>query len=307
LKTLLQLHEEFLEHERIANRSATYVRALRYDCARCLKWLQDRHGVERAEQLTVAHIEAWAKHTTTRSTNRGLPIRPNSVAKQFQCDRAFLKWLSLRGVVPSSFVAAVPDIKLPRTLPTSVLTHQQMMRLLNSVNRTTPEGFQLSAMLEFLYSTGVRVAELLGLNIEHVDLKNRQAVIWGKGSKERIVPVGATAAKATEAYLKGFRPLAVREPMERALWLDQQGRRIPYHTFRRQLLDVAVRTKLSCNVTAHTFRRSFTTEMIRGGANPWLVRDVLGQVSVEALAPYIKLVITDLKKTLARCHPRERD
>jgi len=307
MKTFTQLHEEFLEHERIANRSTTYIRALRYDCARCLKWLSERHGVERPEQLTLAHLESWAKHTTTRVTNRGLPIRPTSVSKQFQCDRAFLRWMATRGLIPSGFVTAVPDIKLPQVLPTSVLTHAQMMRLIRAVNRSTPEGFQLSAMLEFLYSTGVRVAELLGLNIEHVDFSNRQAVVWGKGSKERIVPVGKTAIGATEAYVKGFRPLVARESSERALWLDQQGKRMPYHTFRRQLLEVAAKAKIPLKVTPHTFRRSFTTEMIRGGANPWLVRDVLGQASVEALTPYIKLVITDLKKTLARCHPRERD
>lgn len=307
MRTLLQLHEEFLEQARIANRSATYLRALRYDCARCLRWLRERHGVERAEQLAVAHIEAWAKHEASRLSNRGLPLRPTSVAKQFQCDRAFLQWLVARGLVPAGVGTAVPDVKLPRVLPTSVLTHTQMLRLFKAVNRTTPEGFQLSAMLEFLYSTGVRVTELLGLDIEHLDLSNRQAVVWGKGGRERIVPVGGTAATMTEAYLKGFRPLLAREPTEPALWLDQFGNRMPYHTFRRRLLDVAAKAMLPCHVTAHTFRRSFTTEMIRGGANPWIVRDALGHSSVEALAPYIKLVATDLKKTLVRCHPREKD
>jgi integrase/recombinase XerD len=296
-----------MEHARIANRSATYLRALRYDCARFLRWLRERQGVVRAEQLTVAHIESWARHTSSRPTNRGLPLRPTSVAKQFQCDRAFLQWLVARGLVPSGVALAVPDVKLPQVLPTSVLTHAQMLRLLKTVNRTNPEGFQLSAMLEFLYSTGLRVAELLGLDVGHVDLSNRHAVVWGKGGRERIVPVGAAAARATEAYLKGFRPLALRSPTEQALWLDPHGDRMPYHTFRRRLLEVAGRARLPCHVTAHTFRRSFTTEMIRGGANPWMVRDALGHSSVEALAPYIKLVATDLRKTLVRCHPREKD
>ena len=162
-------------------------------------------------------------------------------------------------------------------------------------------------MLEFLYSSGVRVAELLGLDLGQVDFRNRQAVVMGKGSKERMVAIGAVAAVATETYLKAFRPLMLRDPCLQALWLDRQGARMPYHTFRRQLLAVAERAGLPVHVTAHTFRRSFTTELIRHGANLWHVKEALGHESIETLSPYVKLTIPDLKKTLARCHPRERD
>jgi site-specific recombinase XerD len=307
MKTLSDCLLNFLEHERTVNRSPYYVRGLRYNEQRLLHWLTQMHGVTHPEQLTVQHLEAWIRQTSGRYTSRGLPLKPNTVIKQHDCDRAFLAWLGRTGVLPAEFEQVIPRIRLHQRLPTSVLTHKQMMKLLRAANGTTPEAAQLRAMLEFLYSSGVRVAELLSLDLGHVDFRNRQAVVMGKGRKERMVAIGEVAVAMTETYLKAFRPLMLRDPALQALWLDRQGVRMPYHTFRRQLLAVAERAGLPVHVTAHTFRRSFTTELIRHGANLWHVKEALGHESVETLAPYVKLTIPDLKKTLARCHPRERN
>jgi integrase/recombinase XerD len=270
-------------------------------------WLDERHQVVHPDTLTREHVEAWVKHVKTVTTAKGVPLRPNSVIKQIDCDRVFLLWLAAQGVVSAVIPATLPKIKPPDVLPTSVLTHQQMMRLLRAVDRTTSEGVQIHAMLEFLYSSGARVSELLGLDIDKIDLRNSQAILWGKGSKERVVAIGESAARATEAYLKAFRPTLCHDGSERALWLDRQGARMPYATFRRKLLAIAQRVGLPVIATAHTFRRSFATEMVRAGANLWLIQVQMGSASVEALRPYIKLTIPDLKKTHARCHPREKD
>jgi site-specific recombinase XerD len=306
LKSLSDYLQAYLAHERTINHSPYYVRDLRSNERRLLVWLEQMHGLTRPENLTSQHLEAWTRHVSARRTAAGLPLKPNSLIKQYDCDRAFLTWLVRKGALPADFVQVLPRIKLNQRLPTSVLTHRQMMKLLRTANGTTPEANQLLAMLEFLYSSGVRVAELLGLDLSHVDIRNKQAVVLGKGSKERMVAIGVAAAGATETYLKAFRPLMLRDPSLQALWLDRQGGRMPYHTFRRQLLEVAKRAVLPVHVTAHTFRRSFTTELIRNGANLWHVKEALGHESVETLTPYIKLTIPDLKKTLARCHPRER-
>jgi len=307
MKALLQYHAEFVEHEKLANRSPLYLRGLHYYGLRFVRWLEERHNVSRPEGLTREHVEAWAKHVREIVTTKGMPLRPTSVIKLIDCSRVFLVWLSTHGAVSAVIPAALPKIRPPDVLPTSVLTHKQMMRLLRAVDRTTPEGVQLHAMLEFLYSSGVRIAELLGLDLDKVDLVNRQAIVWGKGSKERVVAIGESAARFTETYLKAFRPTLSHNVGERALWLDRQGGRMPYATFRRKLLAVAQRVGLPVNITAHTFRRSFATEMIRAGADLWPITIQMGQKSPEALRPYIKLTIPDLKKTHARCHPRERD
>lgn len=128
----------------------------------------------------------------------------------------------------------------------------------------------------------------------------------GKGDKWRIVPLGRTAVRLLEGDLKGIRPLRLREPGERAIWLGRTGRRLAYHVFRRQLAELVGDAGLPVVVTAHTFRRSCATELVRGGANLWHVKDLLGHENLETLKHCTLLTIVDLKMTHARCHPRER-
>ena len=140
-------------------------------------------------------------------------------------------------------------------------------------------------MLEVLYSTGIRVGELLGLNVTDVDLDNATAVVLGKGNKQRVVPIGKTALRLLESYLKAVRPFLLSRADEPALFLNHAGQRMPYHTF----------------------RRSCTTELIRAGANLYHVKELLGHEDLETLKHYTKLTIEDLKATHARCHPREQE
>jgi site-specific recombinase XerD len=182
-----------------------------------------------------------------------------------------------------------------------------MQALLQKTDTSTVDGFQLRAMEEFLYSSGVRVAELLSLDLESVDLTARTARVMGKGSKERMVPFGLTAARFLEIYLAGIRPLRLHDPHEAAVWLDRRGKRMPYPTFRRNLIATVDALGLDQKVRPHTFRRSCTTVLIRGGANIWHVKDLLGHERLETLDAYIRLEIGDLRKTHASCHPREQD
>lgn len=209
--------------------------------------------------------------------------------------------------MPAGLHKELPRIKPDQLLPTSVLRHDQMEVLLQQTDITTTDGFQLRAMEELLYTSGIRVGELLGLNLDCVDLTRRSARVMGKGRKERIVPFGLTACDFLEAYLSGIRPLRLRDPHEVAFWLDRSGQRMPYHTFRRNLIAVVDELDLGQVVRPHTFRRSCTTVLIRGGANVWHVKEFLGHERLETLDPYVRLENNDLRKTHAECHPREKD
>jgi integrase/recombinase XerD len=307
MKTLAQHLDDYLAHARTANQSPVHLRMVGFGERRFLRWLDAAYGVSTPQKLAPQHLEAWVKHYAGRSTMKGLPLKPTSVSKQFQCDRVFLAWLGKTGVLPPRMFELVPHVKLPHRLPTGVLTHRQMEKLLGKVDTTTPAGLQLRAMLEFLYTSGVRADELLGLNVTSVDLGNLTARILGKGSKERIVPFGQTARRYLELYLRSIRPMLLRGANEPAVWLNRAGDRMPYFTFRRQLLELSTRAGLPVEVTAHVFRRTFTTELIRGDANLYHIKEILGHESLETLKPYTKLMIIDLKKTHGRCHQRERD
>lgn len=307
MKTLLHELDAYLADAALHQQSQNHLRVQRFNLLRTLHWLETSHGVTMVSQLTAAHLDQWFRHVTTRRTRRGIPLKITSVSRQIQSDRVFVAWLEKRGAVPAGLSEMLPQVRVPHLLPTSVLDHSKMVRLLEKTNRLTSDGHRLRAMMEVLYSSGMRVAELLAMDVGSVDLANGLVRVWGKGAKERVVPIGATARRFVESYLKGVRPLLQRTPGETALWLTRMGERMPYYTFRRQLIAHVEEAGIKSSVTAHTFRRSCATELIRGEASLWHVKDLLGHESIETLVHYVKLTIVDLKKTHKRCHPRERD
>jgi integrase len=129
-----------------------------------------------------------------------------------------------------------------------------MDRLLPAVD-VTPAGYRLRTMLEVLYSSGIRIAELLGLNLGDVDFANATAKVLGKGRKERMVPVGKTALQYLQSYMRAIRAAVVENGEQQALFVDSAGNRFPYHTFRRLVKVWAGKAGLSLDVTPHTFRR----------------------------------------------------
>lgn len=306
-RTLTEFLIAHLDHGRSLNLSVHTLEAWEYHVRAFLDWLEKTYGVRTADRLRGAHLEGWLKHLTAHRTSRGLPLKPKSINKQIESLRTFLKYLVGHGLLTRVLVESLDYVKEPRLLPTSVLNHAQVKKLMARVDTSNVEGIRDLTMLELLYSTGLRVAELLGLDIADVDLANATAIVTGKGNKQRVVPIGRTALRLSESYLKAVRPFLVRDPGQKGLFLDRFGKRMPYATFLRRLHHYSQRAGLEVNVTPHTFRRSCTTELIRGGANLYHVKELLGHETLETLKHYTKLTITDLKKTHEKCHPREKN
>jgi integrase/recombinase XerD len=307
MKTLHEWLADCLEHERALGKSPAQVRTVRFQALAFLRWLDATHRVTSADRLRREHLDAWTKHLAARRTAKGLPLKPSSVNRQIESVRGFLRWLAVRGIVPAALAEALAYVQEPQLLPTSVLPHAQVKKLAAKIDTSSAEGVRDRALVELLYSSGVRAAELLGLDVADVDLANGTALVTGKGNKQRVVPIGKTALRLLESYLRGVRPFLVRDGDERALWLTRAGKRLPYHTLLKRVRRHGERLALPVAVTPHTFRRSCTTELIRGGANLWHVKELLGHEHLDTLQHYAKLTITDLKKTHAKCHPRERE
>lgn len=269
-------------------------------------WLADYLAHGQSLLLSRVHLENWQRHLAGHRTLRGLPLKPRSVNKHIESLRMFLKYLAGHGVIPLALSEKLQYVKEPNLLPNSVLDHAQVKTVLKAVETGHAAGYRDRAMLELLYSSGIRAGELLGLNVADVDLSNATALVMGKGRKERVVPIGRTALRLLESYLKAVRPFLARQPQETALFLNRKGERMPYHTLLRLVHQYAGKQALEVNVTPHTFRRSCTTELIRAGANLYHVKELLGHESLETLRHYTRLTITDLKKTHEKCHPRER-
>jgi len=307
MKTLADLLDEYDGHLRAHNYSADTRSKGRFNLLAFLRWLDAAHEVRAADQLRQTHLDAWQRHLHGHRTTKGLPLKPLSLNKQIESARGFLKYLATRAYIPGALLDVLTYVKKPMLLPTSVLTHAEVKKLLARVPTSSPEGYRDRALFELLYTTGLRRRELLGLDVADVDLKHRTAIVLGKGQKQRVVPIGRTALRFLETYLLGVRPFLVRDPREKAIFLDRYGKRLPPYMLVRRLHAYADGLGFKVTVTPHTFRRSCTTELIRGGANLYHVKDLLGHEELDTLKHYTKLTIEDLKKTHEKCHPRERD
>jgi integrase/recombinase XerD len=297
----------FLEHEKNHRYSPCTLKNHKSTLTTFVAWLETQ-GVVSADRLGKAQLDAWLRHLNSHCTPQGLPIKAQTLNLHIINARRFLEHLAARGIVPVPLASAVECVKAPRLLPQGVLTHAQARKLLGGVQTSTPEGCRNRAMIELLYSSGLRSAELLGLDVGDVDFEQATAIVTGKGSKQRVVPIGRTALRFLESYLKAMRPFMVRNPAERAMFLNRQGGRLRYNAFCQIVATCAGGSGVEkVRITAHTFRRSCATELLRGGANMYHVKDLLGHESLNTLRHYAKLTIVDLKKEHRRCHPRERD
>jgi site-specific recombinase XerD len=306
MKTLHDWLESHLAYARALRRSRHTVRSRAYHGRQFLNWLETHYGVTTPDRLRRQHLEGWTQHLSARTTWHGLPLKPRAINKVIESTRAFLRYLAEHQLVTRALAESLACVKEPQLLITSVLTHAQTRAMLRRIPTANATGWRDRAMLELLYSTGIRAAELLGLDVPDVDFASATARVLGKGEKERLVPIGKTALRLVESYLRAVRPFLARDPKEPALWLDPRGKRLPYATLLRRVHVHARRVGLDATVTPHTFRRSCATEMIRGGANLYHVKDLLGHETLDTLKHYVKLNVEDLRKTLARCHPRER-
>jgi len=305
-KTLADLLSDYVDYKLTLNFSpATFETSARI-CRAFFRWLERQYEITTADQLRRVHLERWQKHMFAHQTKKGTPLKAKSINKNIESVRGFLKYLAFHGYITLTLAQTPQYVKEPKTLPGSVLTHAEMKKMLSRVDTTTPEGYRDRTILELLYSSGIRVGELLGLNIEDIDLTHAAAKVTGKGRKDRIVPVGRTALRYIESYIVAVRPFLGGDPSERALFLHR-GNRLGYQVLLRTIHAAANRAKIDKQVSPHTFRRSCTTELIRSGANMYHVKELLGHETLATLKHYAKLTILDLKKTHEKCHPREKE
>ena len=304
--SLRQRLDGYLAKGRSINLSPRTLRSVRYDALRFLGWLETNHQVGEVGALKRTHLDDWMRHLSARLTTKGQPLKAGSVNKQIANIRGFLVWLSDEGLVAPLLARGLDYVKEPHLLPGSVLTDAQVRKLIAAVETDTPVGHRDRVIVELLYTSGIRAAELLGLRVDDLDLGSGTALIRGKGNKERVVPVGRTAVSLLEGYLSAVRPLLLSDHGERTLFLDERGKALPYHSLLRRVRGYADAAELKIRVTPHTFRRSCTTELLRAGANMYHVKEMLGHESLDTLRHYARLTIMDLRKTHRRCHPRER-
>jgi integrase/recombinase XerD len=230
-----------------------------------------------------------------------------SVSRYLVSLRSFFRYALMEELVLKDPTENLESPKIRQSLP-SYLRKEEMDRLLSAPSPNTPVGLRDRAMLEVLYSTGLRVSELLNLRISDLDMRMGCVRCIGKGDKERLVPIGRKAIAAVEAYLAGARPKLLRwgapPPHNYVLFLTVAGRRLSRITIWKILHDYGIKLGLRARLTPHKLRHSFATHLLEGGADLRSVQLMLGHADIATTQIYTHVVEERLKEIYKAHHPR---
>lgn len=226
-----------------------------------------------------------------------------SVMRRLASLRGLHRFLVREGLSQTDPSADLEGPKLPRRLP-QVLSVEQCRRLLQAPDRTTHWGLRDAAMLALMYAAGLRVSELVGLEMAGVDFREGLVRVRGKGNKTRLVPVAEPALELVWAYLHDARDGFVHEEDEPALFLSQQGRGMTRARFWQILRKYIVQTGLPRETSPHTLRHSFATHLLEGGADLRAIQEMLGHASLSTTEIYTHVSPEHLRETYESKHPR---
>ena len=225
-----------------------------------------------------------------------------SIARTLSAIRSFFRYLVREEILPENPAQETSSPKLDKRLP-SFLTINEITRLLAAPDLSTPQGQRDRALLELLYASGLRVSELAGLDIEHVDLETREIRVWGKGSKERLVLMGKPATQALTAYLKQGRQHLAGEKRSRALFLNRSGGRLTERSVQTILQGCASMAGIDKKVHPHLLRHTFATHLLDGGADLRVVQELLGHASLASTQIYTHVSQSQARKVYHAAHP----
>ncbi|GAG92459.1 unnamed protein product [marine sediment metagenome] len=225
-----------------------------------------------------------------------------SIARKLSAIRSFYRYLLREGMVSTSPVATTSSPKLDRRLP-SFLTIEEIERLLEAPDLSSPVGQRDRALLELLYASGLRVSELVSLNLGQVNLDTREIRVWGKGSKERMVLMGEPAVRALTIYLSQGRPELLGKKGGSALFLNRYGGRIPERRVQRILEKYANIAGIGRRVHPHMLRHTFATHLLDGGADLRVVQELLGHASLSSTQIYTHVTQSQARKVYLSAHP----
>jgi tyrosine recombinase XerC len=278
----------YLEIEK--NYSVHTILNYRLDLEDFKKFLSDTQ-IENVDYLTLRKYLAVLKE-------RNLGTR--TVGRRLSALRSFFKFLTREGYLKTNPISVLSSPKQEKHLP-SFMTEEEVSRLIESAfakNEKDERGLRDRAILETFYSTGMRISEVVGLNITDIDFIGGIVKVMGKGKKERIVPIGETAIAAIRAYLEKRRKQA------EALFLNKNGKRITARGTRNIVVKYIRLAGIKQGVSAHTFRHSFATHLLNRGADLRTVQELLGHANLSTTQIYTHLTTERLKSVYDKAHPR---
>jgi len=249
------------------------------------------------KELTYLDIRSFLAFLKTREYSK------SSISRKLACLRSFFKYLVRENILTQNPAAGIATPKKEKRLP-SFMNPDEITKLLDSPAKNSWEEKRDKAILEMLYSSGLRVSELAGLNHDDLDFFGGLVRVRGKGKKERIVPVGQAALNSLRSYWDMKAPRESTNAIKKPLFISRIGSRLTDRSVRRMIVKYVKRTGLGKEISPHTFRHSFATHMLDRGADLRSVQELLGHANLSTTQIYTHVTTQRLKDAYALAHPR---
>jgi integrase/recombinase XerC len=291
---------EFLGHLALErNASAHTVKSYREDLNQALEFFRAKHAGQtpRPEHLTTRLLRAYLSWLHEQGYAK------TTVARRVAAVRSWCQFLCRQGLLESNPAAGLRGPRQDKKLP-HFLSEKDLARLLATPAADKPLGIRDRSILETLYSAGLRVSELTGLNLDDVDLDNGLATVRGKGKRERLALLGPQALRALQAWLLERESMAVRGKTKTAIYLNKNGSRLTPRSVGRLLEKYLALAGLDPRTSPHTLRHSFATHMLDRGADIRSVQELLGHRSLSTTQVYTHVTTNRLRDSYHKAHPR---
>ena len=286
----------FLQLER--SLSGNSLEAYEHDVVKLFQYTEAKRLSRTPEKISTADLKGFIHWVNE------LGMSARSQARMISGIKAFYKYLLLENVVNTDPTELIESPKLGRKLP-DFLSVEEVNTIIDSIDLSKPEGERNKAMLETLYSSGLRISELVNLKLSATFLDLGLLKIIGKGNKERLVPIGSSAIKQIKTYLNSYRShLQIKPGHEDVVFLNRRGARITRVMVFYIIKDQLKICKIKKRVSPHTFRHSFATHLIEGGADLRAVQEMLGHESITTTEIYTHLDRDYLRSAILQFHPR---
>ena len=280
--------------------SARTVREDGHYLTRFVEYLETQ-GIDELAAVTERHLAEYGLHLKGQLSRWGQLLSTSYISRSLAVPKMFLLWGCEVGFVLLDFSEF--QVSRPLRKLVSVPSVEQVQRLLDAPKTETPEGLRDAVIWEFFYTLGLRAKECLRLDLEHVDCAGQTVRVWGKGSRERLLPMSPRLADLVARYLGEGRPKLRPFPEEKALWIAAQtGRRLGYTTMKQRLS--AVGDLQGLKVHPHLLRHACATHLLEAGADVESIRLLLGHDWASSTAHYARVSSAELTSEHKRCHPR---
>ncbi len=289
--------EDFLTYlSSVKNLSTNTIDAYRRDLLGLLDYMRERFGKTDPVQFTRPELKSYLRDLFTHGFSR------STVRRKHSAIRRFYNFLQSNGLIKANPATGILNIKLDKPLP-DVISEEKLVRMLESWKPTNIFDIRNKAIVELLYSTGMRVSELVDLEFNNLDLERREIRVMGKGRKERIVPLGTPAFDALFQYFQ------IRErfrPKSNHLFVSKSGNPLTRDMIWRVVNNSFKKLSATYGIHPHTLRHSFATHMLSNGADLRTIQELLGHESIATTEIYINLSLPRIKKIYDRTHPRKK-